>query len=74
MSIKLQLAPYCDCCPRFEAYTEKIVGIARNTLDFRTGEEHMVAPVDFVISCSHCSECERMMEYLRKNVKYATST
>lgn len=70
MSIKLQLAPYCGNCGRFEAYTEKIVGEPKEYFDFDYNEERMGSPVDFTIKCSHRAECERMMEYLRKNVKY----
>lgn len=69
MSIKLQIQPYCENCPRFEVYVEKLVGKPCNYIDMETTEEYTANPVDFNIYCKHRFECEGIAQYLRRNIR-----
>mgnify|MGYP003315059023 CR=1 FL=1 len=55
MSIKLQVEPYCQNCPNFEAVVEKY--------DFNGCDTTYL--YDTTIACENAAQCQRMMEYLR---------
>ena len=56
MSIKLNVEPYCQNCPNFEVEVEKTAlnGFG-NTLLHET-----------TIKCRNAAQCQRMMEFLKK--------
>ena len=62
MAIRLEVEPYCQDCPEFET------NVQSPSLYYANFELYMKTR-DTVIRCKHKAVCNRIKEYLEKNME-----